>query len=94
MKFLVQWSALPTVESAVIKRFMETGGQPPDGVELLGRWHAIGGIHGFAIVEANDTRGLSALALQWGDLLSMSIFPALTDEDLAAALGKHQTEHH
>jgi len=90
MKFIVQWSALPTAESSVIERFMKTGGQPPEGVKMLGRWHAVGGVHGFAIVEADDTRGIAALALDWGDLLTMSISPAMTDEELGAALGKHQ----
>jgi hypothetical protein len=90
MKFIVQWDGLPTAENSVIERFMKTGGQPPEGVKLLGRWHAIGGLHGFAIVEADDTRGLSAMALDWGDLLTVSIFPALTDEDLGAALGAYQ----
>ncbi|ASW02965.1 hypothetical protein CJU94_27250 [Paraburkholderia aromaticivorans] len=89
MKFIVQWNGLPTAESSVIERFMKTGGQPPDGIKLLGRWHAIGGLHGFAVVEADDTPGISALALEWGDLLTMSIFPAMTDEELGAALGKH-----
>ena len=90
MKFIVQWKGLPTAENAVIERFMKTGGQSPEGVTMLGRWHAIGGLHGVAIVEADDSRGLSALALEWGDLLTMSIFPAATDEDLGAALGAHQ----
>lgn len=89
MKFIVQWSGLPTAEHSVIERFMKTGGRAPDGIKLLGRWHAIGGLHGFAIVEADDTRGISALALEWGDLLTMNIFPAMTDEDLGAALCKH-----
>ncbi|WP_233855873.1 DUF3303 domain-containing protein [Paraburkholderia sp. HD33-4] len=90
MKFIVQWNGLPTAENSAIERFMKTGGQPPEGVKMLGRWHAIGGLHGFAVVEAEDTRGLSALALQWDDLLTMSIFPAATDEELGAALGAHQ----
>jgi hypothetical protein len=90
MKFIVQWNGLPTAENSVVERFMKTGGQAPEGVKLLGRWHVIGGLHGFAIVEAEDTRGLSALALEWGDLLSMSIVPAMTDEELGAALGAHQ----
>ena len=92
MKFIVQWNGLPTAENSVIERFMKTGGQAPEGVKLQGRWHAIGGLHGFAVVEADDSRGLSALALEWGDLLTMSIFPAATDEDLGAALGAHQAK--
>ncbi|CAE6741501.1 DUF3303 domain-containing protein [Paraburkholderia haematera] len=90
MKFIVQWNGLPTAENSVIERFMKTGGQAPEGVKLLGRWHAIGELHGFAVVEAEDTRGLSALALEWGDLLTMRIVPAVTDEELGAALGAYQ----
>ncbi|NPT57862.1 DUF3303 domain-containing protein [Paraburkholderia sp. 5N] len=90
MKFIVQWDGLPTAENSVIERFMKTGAQAPEGVKLLGRWHAVGGLHGFAVVEAEDTRGLAALSLDWGDLLTMSIVPAMTDEDLGAALGAHQ----
>jgi hypothetical protein len=90
MKFIVQWNGLPTAENAVVERFMKTGGQLPEGVKLLGRWHAIGGLHGFAIVEADDTRGLAAMTLEWGDLLTMGVFPALNDEELGATLGARQ----
>ncbi|HEY4296815.1 MAG TPA: DUF3303 family protein [Paraburkholderia sp.] len=90
MKFIVQWNGLPSAENAVIERFMKTGGKVPDGVTLLGRWHAAGGLHGVAIVEANDTQSMVALSLDWGDLLTVDIFPALTDEELGAALGRHQ----
>jgi hypothetical protein len=90
MKFIVQWNGLPTAENAVIERFMKTGGRTPDGVTLLGRWHAIGGLHGVAIVESDNPQAMAALALDWGDLLTMSVSPAMTDEDLGAALGKYQ----
>lgn len=90
MKFIVQWDGLPTAENAVIERFMKMSAQAPDGVTLLGRWHAIGGLHGFAIVEANDTQCMAALTLEWGDLLTIEVFPALTDEELGAALAKRQ----
>ncbi|MFL9961926.1 DUF3303 family protein [Paraburkholderia sediminicola] len=90
MKFIVQWKGLPSAENAVIERFMKTGGQVPDGVNLLGRWHAIGGLRGVSIVEADDTAKLAAMALAWSDLLEVSVLPALTDEELGAALGKHQ----
>jgi Protein of unknown function (DUF3303) len=90
MKFIVQWNGLPTAETAVIERFMKTGGQPPASVKMLGRWHAIGGLHGVAIVESDDPQGMSEMALQWADLLTLNIFPAITDEDLGASLAKYQ----
>lgn len=94
MKFLVQWKGLPTAENAVIERFMKIGAPMPDGVQLLGRWHAIGGLRGVAVVETDDTSKLAALSLAWGDLLTMSVFPALTDDELGAALGAYQAARH
>jgi Protein of unknown function (DUF3303) len=90
MKFIVQWKGLPTVQQPAIERFMKTGGLPPESVTLLARWHAIGELSGVAIVEAADTSGLAQWVLEWGDLLSFTTAPALTDEELGAALTAHQ----
>ena len=89
MKFIVQWKGLPSAQEPAIERFMETGGRPPDNVQLLGRWHAIGEFRGVAIVEATDATGLSEWVLQWGDLFSFTTAPALSDEELGAVLSAH-----
>ncbi|WP_118183326.1 DUF3303 domain-containing protein [Paraburkholderia phosphatilytica] len=94
MKFIVQWKGLPTVQASAIERFLETGGRPPAGVALLGRWHVIGELSGFAVVEAADTSGLAAWVLQWGDLFSFTSAPALTDEELGAALSAYKAALH
>jgi uncharacterized protein DUF3303 len=51
MRFLVSWT-LPHGESyrAAAARFLEGGGTPPAGVELIGRWHGGNG-KGFAIAD-------------------------------------------
>jgi hypothetical protein len=90
MKFIVQWTGQPATQQPAIERFMKTGGRPPDNVTLLGRWHAIGELRGVAIVEATDASGLAAWILQWGDLFSFTSAPALSDEELGAALAAHQ----
>jgi hypothetical protein len=90
MKFIVQWKGLPPTQNPAIERFMETGGRPPDNVQMLGRWHAIGDLSGVAIVEATDASGLAKWVLQWGDLFSFTTAPALTDEELGAALAAHR----
>jgi hypothetical protein len=92
MKFIVQWQGQPTAQQAAIERFMKTGGQAPQNVTLLGRWHAVGQLKGVAIVEANDTAALGELMLQWTDLLSMSATPAATDEELGAVLAAWQSQ--
>jgi hypothetical protein len=90
MKFIVQWNGQPAAQQPAIERFVKTGGLPPDNVKLLGRWHAIGELRGVAIVEATDTGALAAWVLQWGDVFSFDVAPALSDEELGAALAAFQ----
>ncbi|ALE54006.1 uncharacterized protein DUF3303 [Paraburkholderia sp. GV068] len=91
MKFIVQWKGLPTAQQSAIERFMKTGGAlPPDGITMLGRWHAIGELSGCAIVEADSTAPLAAWVLQFGDIFTFTISPAVTDEELGKALAAFQ----
>jgi hypothetical protein len=90
MKFIVQFRGLPTVQQAAIDRFMKTGARPPDNVTMLGRWHAFGELSGVTIVETTDASALAKWILQWSDLLSFTATPALTDDELGAALAAHQ----
>ncbi|RDU96162.1 DUF3303 domain-containing protein [Trinickia dinghuensis] len=90
MKFIVQWKGMPAVQQAAIARFMKTGARPPENVVMLGRWHTPGEVGGVAIVEATDASAIAKWTLQWSDLLSFTLTPALTDEELGAALAAHQ----
>lgn len=90
MKFIVQWKGMPAVQQAAIERFLKTGARPPDNVTMLGRWHSIGELSGVGIVEATDASALVKWTLQWSDLFSFTTTPALTDEELGAALAAHQ----
>ena len=88
MKFIVQWNGLPTAQPSAVERFMKTGGAlPPDGITMLGRWHSIGELSGCAIVESDSTAPMAAWMLQWGDIFTFRISPAVTDEELGVALG-------
>lgn len=49
MLFIVRWEISQVVRKAVIERFLQTGGAPPEGVKMLGRWHTADGEYGFAI---------------------------------------------
>ena len=70
---------------AAVARFLETGGAPPKGVELLGRWHGMNG-QGFAIAESNDAKALYLFQAQWADLIAIEITPCLEDADAGAVL--------
>jgi hypothetical protein len=90
MLFIVRWEISQSVRKAAIERFMKTGGAPPEGVKMLGRWHTADGDSGFAIAEAADALPVAKWALAWNDLLKMDVRPALDDQGLGAALAAMQ----
>lgn len=85
MKYIAIWSLPHGTFNAAIKRFLETGGAPPKGVNILGRWHGMSG-QGVAIAESDDTKAMFEWRTQWGDLLEMTITPCLEDADAGAVL--------
>ena len=86
MLFIVSWSIAPEHRNSAIARFIKTGGAPPEGVTMLGRWHAIGRMTGVAIAETSDASLMLKWVLEWSDLMSMDVHPALTDEQSAPLL--------
>ncbi|MGY2492275.1 DUF3303 domain-containing protein [Cupriavidus sp. CP313] len=67
---------------------MRTGGLPPEGVQLLGRWTSADLGSGFDLLETNDAAKLTEFAYQWSDLMELEIMPVLEDAELAAVLGR------
>lgn len=85
MKYIVSWTLPQGTYSAAVARFLETGGAPPKGVELLGRWHGMNG-QGFAIAESSDAKAMYLFQAQWADLLAIAVTPCLEDADAGAVL--------
>jgi hypothetical protein len=69
-----------------IARFQKTGGKPPRGVKLLGRWTRADMSGGFDLLESDDPKALAEFALQWNDLMELRIVPVVEDEALADVL--------
>ena len=85
MKYIVSWLLPQGTFNASVGRFLETGGAPPKGVQMLGRWHGMSG-QGFAIAESSDPKALYLWMAQWGDLLPMTVTPCLEDADAGEVL--------
>ena len=85
MKFITSWTIAPGFTNAAIARFLETGGAPPEGVRLIGRWHGANS-QGFAVSEATDGKAVYQWAAQWADLLTITVTPCLEDADAGAVL--------
>jgi Domain of unknown function (DUF3303) len=85
MKFMVtfSWKAGIQTQAEGIRRFRKTGGQPPKGVKLLGRWTQVDFKGGFAFLESDDPKALTKFALMWSDLMEVTIVPVLEDQELS-----------
>jgi len=85
MKFIVSWSLPHGTFSPAVARFLSTGGMPPAGVKLIGRWHGMNA-KGLAVVETRADKALYAWVATWSDLIEISAAPCLEDADAASVL--------
>jgi hypothetical protein len=86
MHFLTIWTFRPEHANSAIERFGETGAPPPEGVNMLARWHDVAGKRGFALSETDDPVAIAKWCHGWNDLLSFEIVPVINDEQLGAVL--------
>ena len=89
MLFKLAWTHTPEARDTAIKQFMATGGMPPEGVELLSRYHNLDGTGGFAILESTNPAALADYALDWNGLIKIEITPIMDDETISTVLPKH-----
>lgn len=90
MKFMItyDWSPDAATRAKGFARFKKTGAATPKGVKLLGRWTRADFSGGYEIVEADDAKSLGAFALEWSDLMDLSISPIIEDSELAELIRK------
>jgi hypothetical protein len=88
MKFILTYTIKPEVQGRdkAIARFKKTGGQPPKGVKLLGRWTAADFGGGFELLESDDVKALTEFSLMWSDLMELRIVPVVEDAELSEVL--------
>jgi len=85
MKYITHWTVPQSSFNAAVKRFLETGGAPPKGVTMLGRWHGMNG-QGFVISESTDAKAMYEWVPQWSDVLSLTVTPCVEDADAGAVM--------
>jgi hypothetical protein len=90
MKFMLTFSIRPETKARdeAIARFKATGGQPPKGAKLLGRWTAADFSGGFDLVESDDVKALTEFSLMWSDLMELKIVPVIEDTELGEVLSR------
>jgi hypothetical protein len=90
MKFMLTFAIKPEVKGRdeAIARFKATGGLPPKGATLIGRWTAADFSGGFDLIESDDVAALTEFALMWSDLMELRLVPVIEDAGLAAVLAR------
>ncbi len=90
MKFICYFSWEPDREkqAEAIRRFRATGGQPPAGAKLLGRWIRADFTGGVVLLESDDPKALTGFSLMWSDTMELEIVPVLEDQELLEVLTK------
>ena len=88
MKFMLTFNLITdkTNRNEAIARFMKTGGQPPQGAKLIGRWTRADFSGGYFLLESEDAEALTELALQWSDLMELEIVPVVDDKEVTQVL--------
>ena len=90
MRFMVTFSIKPESKGRdpAIARFKKTGGKPPKGLTMLGRWTAADFSGGHVLLEGDDASALTEFALMWSDLMDLKVVPVLEDGALSQVLQK------
>ena len=87
MLFCASYQYSAENRDAVHARFRETGGPPPEGVTMVGRWHRADGNGGFFVAETEDAAALARWLQEWTDLVSFEVSPVLPDEAFGDVVG-------
>ena len=88
MKSMLSWAIACANHKAAGVSFVRSGAPMPDGLTLLGRWHAPGSVTGWVLVEATDTKAVYEHVAQWAGLLELQVTPVLEDAEAAEALSR------
>jgi hypothetical protein len=88
MKFMISWKIAPGHYKPAAEAFLKSGAPMPDGLRMIGRWHAPGSVCGWVLVESEDLKAVYEHVAQWANLLESQISPVLEDNDAAQALSK------
>jgi hypothetical protein len=90
MKFIVtfDWTPDTKTRTEAIARFRQTGGLPPKGAKLLGRWTRADLSGGYDLIETDDPKTIAEFSLLWNDLMRLQVVPVLEDAALSDVLNR------
>lgn len=87
MLFHITYKVTPEQRDNAQGLFKKTGGMPPTGVTMKGRWHSVDGNRGFLLAETSDIESFGKWIQDWSNILTFETTPVLTDEQVAKVIG-------
>jgi hypothetical protein len=87
MTFYISYTLSSENRNTAQKRLKDTGGLPPSGVTMIGRWHCAQGLKGFVLAESSDAEAIAKWLQQWTDVLTFEVSPVINDEQIARVIG-------
>ena len=78
MLFEITYRTSPDAQAGEA-RFKRTGGLPPAGVKILGRWQSLDASSGRTLCETDDPAALSQWCREWAEVITLTARP-LADE--------------
>lgn len=88
MKYMISWKIQPGNHKPAGEAFVSAGAPMPEGLKLIGRWHAPGSAYGWLLVEGADETALAQHVAQWANLLEPQVTPVIEDAGVAEALAR------
>jgi Domain of unknown function (DUF3303) len=86
MLFHIIYKITPEHRNTAQEQFKKTGGLPPSGVNMKGRWHSVDCNKGFLLVETNDIEAFGKWIQDCSDSLTFETTPILSDEQVAKVI--------
>ena len=85
MLFMNTWRAHPGKIQEAYKAFAEMPagdeiGDGGDNIKIIGRWHNVTAGSGVVIYESDDPDAMARWALNWNEILEVTVEPVVDDE--------------
>lgn len=85
MLFISKYKVKTEFMKECVKRFVNQDADKefPEGLNLIGRYHAAGDTWGVIIIETDNPSLITEWSLKWADVCEISTVPALDDSSIA-----------
>lgn len=83
----MEWAIKDGFLKTAVSKFLSTGAPMPEGLEMVGRYHAPGSVKGWLIVKTEDVSKVYLHATEWAEFLSWNVTPVVEDEAAAVCSG-------